>query len=80
MRKSWFCRETHNEINSLNKQWHPCLNHTWSADKAYNNTTAVVNSALSSLHGGSLEITHTWSISDKQDLFENKNVNVLTLV
>ena len=48
--------------------------------KAFNNTTAVVNHALSSLNGGSLEITHTWSISDKQDLFENKNVNVLTLV
>ena len=56
MRKSLllFAEKPQIKINSLKKQKHGYLMHTWS-DKAYKGT--IVNQALSYFHGGSLEIT-----------------------
>ena len=44
------------KINSLKKQKHSYLNHTW-LEKAFKGT--VVNRAVQSLHVGSLEVTVT---------------------
>ena len=57
---SHFRREPTNEINSLKKQKHWYLIHTWS-EKAVKGT--VVNLTLPSLHGGSFEITPTVPLS-----------------
>ena len=43
------------KINSWNKQNHAYLTHTWT-DKAFE--SSIVNQAMPSLHGGSLEVVH----------------------
>ena len=48
------------KMNSLKKQKNAYLIHTWS-DEAFKGT--VVNRTMSSLHGGSLEITLTVPIN-----------------
>ena len=63
-----FAEKPHIKINSLKKQKHWYLIHTWS-DKTFKGT--VVNRTLPSLHAGSLEIKRTVYLKKKSYFLNN---------